>query len=247
MAPTATTDLHEQHRPQHHAEPGRHRTPALGVAAAASRPGGSSSWKADKICGVLHLVISRLDDPARLYGDPARNGCVRLQRASNIFVRPSMSHNQFDKKSEAWSALFSEPMSDLVKRYTSSVFFDKRLWQADIAGFAWPMPRCWPPGHHLRGRTMPRSSAAWRRSRRRSSPAPVRMEARPRRRASQHRGTPDATGRRRRQAPAHRPQPQRPGRHRRAPVAARRDRPDCRPADSTCKRHWWKWPRRMWK
>jgi argininosuccinate lyase len=42
--------------------------------------------------------------------------------------------NQFDKKSQAWSALFSEPMSDLVKRYTSSVFFDKRLYQADIAG-----------------------------------------------------------------------------------------------------------------
>ena len=42
-----------------------------------------------------------------------------------------MSHkqldNQLDKKSQAWSALFSEPMSDLVKRYTSSVFFDKRL------------------------------------------------------------------------------------------------------------------------
>jgi argininosuccinate lyase len=45
-----------------------------------------------------------------------------------------MTQNQFDKKSEAWSALFSEPMSDLVKRYTSSVFFDKRLWQADIDG-----------------------------------------------------------------------------------------------------------------
>ena len=45
-----------------------------------------------------------------------------------------MSQNQFDKKSEAWSALFSEPMSDLVKRYTSSVCFDKRLWQADITG-----------------------------------------------------------------------------------------------------------------
>ena len=45
-----------------------------------------------------------------------------------------MSQNQLDKKSEAWSALFSEPMSELVKRYTSSVFFDKRLWQADIAG-----------------------------------------------------------------------------------------------------------------
>jgi argininosuccinate lyase len=45
-----------------------------------------------------------------------------------------MQPNQLDKKSQAWSALFSEPMSDLVKRYTSSVFFDKRLWQADIAG-----------------------------------------------------------------------------------------------------------------
>ncbi len=45
-----------------------------------------------------------------------------------------MSQNQFDNKSAAWSALFSEPMSDLVKRYTSSVFFDKRLWRVDIAG-----------------------------------------------------------------------------------------------------------------
>ena len=45
-----------------------------------------------------------------------------------------MSKNQLDKKSEAWSALFSEPMSDLVKRYTASVFFDKRLWAADITG-----------------------------------------------------------------------------------------------------------------
>ena len=42
--------------------------------------------------------------------------------------------NQFDKKSQAWSALFSEPMSELVKRYTASVGFDKRMWQADIAG-----------------------------------------------------------------------------------------------------------------
>ncbi len=45
-----------------------------------------------------------------------------------------MSQNQLDNKSAAWSALFSEPMSDLVKRYTSSVFFDKRLWQVDIRG-----------------------------------------------------------------------------------------------------------------
>jgi argininosuccinate lyase len=45
-----------------------------------------------------------------------------------------MSTNQLDKKAEAWSALFSEPMSELVKRYTASVFFDQRLWRADIAG-----------------------------------------------------------------------------------------------------------------
>ena len=45
-----------------------------------------------------------------------------------------MSADQFDKKSEAWSALFSEPMSELVQRYTSSVHFDQRLWRADIAG-----------------------------------------------------------------------------------------------------------------
>jgi len=45
-----------------------------------------------------------------------------------------MSKNQLDQKSQAWSALFSEPMSDLVKRYTSSGFFDKRLWQSDIQG-----------------------------------------------------------------------------------------------------------------
>ena len=45
-----------------------------------------------------------------------------------------MSANQFEKKSEAWSALFTEPTSELVKRYTASVTFDKRLWRADIAG-----------------------------------------------------------------------------------------------------------------
>ena len=45
-----------------------------------------------------------------------------------------MLHNQFDQKNQAWSALFSEPMSELVKRYTASVSFDQRLWRADIAG-----------------------------------------------------------------------------------------------------------------
>ncbi|WP_349743204.1 argininosuccinate lyase [Roseateles cavernae] len=42
--------------------------------------------------------------------------------------------NQLANKAQAWSALFSEPMSELVKRYTASVFFDKRLWAADIQG-----------------------------------------------------------------------------------------------------------------
>jgi argininosuccinate lyase len=45
-----------------------------------------------------------------------------------------MSNNPLDNKSQAWSALFREPMSELVKRYTASVGFDQRLWQADIAG-----------------------------------------------------------------------------------------------------------------
>jgi argininosuccinate lyase len=42
--------------------------------------------------------------------------------------------DQFSKKSEAWSARFSEPVSDLVKRYTASVFFDHRLAHVDIQG-----------------------------------------------------------------------------------------------------------------
>ena len=45
-----------------------------------------------------------------------------------------MTGNQFDKKSQAWSALFTEPMSELVKRYTASIGFDQRLWRADIDG-----------------------------------------------------------------------------------------------------------------
>ena len=45
-----------------------------------------------------------------------------------------MSSNQLDTKAQAWSALFSEPMSELVKRYTASVFFDKRLANVDIRG-----------------------------------------------------------------------------------------------------------------
>lgn len=47
---------------------------------------------------------------------------------------PSPAQNQFDNKAQAWSARFSEPVSDLVKRYTASVDFDKRLALFDIEG-----------------------------------------------------------------------------------------------------------------
>ena len=33
-----------------------------------------------------------------------------------------------------WAGRFSEPMSDLVKRYTASVDFDQRMWRQDIRG-----------------------------------------------------------------------------------------------------------------
>ena len=45
-----------------------------------------------------------------------------------------MSNDPLANKQQAWSALFSEPMSELVKRYTASVGFDQRLWRADIDG-----------------------------------------------------------------------------------------------------------------
>jgi argininosuccinate lyase len=36
--------------------------------------------------------------------------------------------------SKSWSGRFSEPVSDLVKRYTASVNFDQRMWRQDIQG-----------------------------------------------------------------------------------------------------------------
>jgi len=44
------------------------------------------------------------------------------------------SSDPLANKHQAWSALFSEPMSELVQRYTASVGFDQRLWRADIEG-----------------------------------------------------------------------------------------------------------------
>ena len=45
-----------------------------------------------------------------------------------------MADNPLDNKAQAWSALFTEPMSELVQRYTASVGFDRRLALADIEG-----------------------------------------------------------------------------------------------------------------
>ncbi len=45
-----------------------------------------------------------------------------------------MSKAQLESKQHAWSALFNEPMSARVQRYTASVGFDQRLWRADIEG-----------------------------------------------------------------------------------------------------------------
>jgi argininosuccinate lyase len=42
--------------------------------------------------------------------------------------------DQLQTKASAWSARFSEPVSELVKRYTASVDFDKRLALFDIQG-----------------------------------------------------------------------------------------------------------------
>ncbi|MGE0802815.1 MAG: argininosuccinate lyase [Lautropia sp.] len=41
---------------------------------------------------------------------------------------------QFGNKDKAWSARFSEPVAELVKRYTASVGFDRRLAFVDIRG-----------------------------------------------------------------------------------------------------------------
>ena len=38
------------------------------------------------------------------------------------------------QESHAWSGRFSEPVSELVKKYTASIDFDKRLAEFDIEG-----------------------------------------------------------------------------------------------------------------
>jgi len=57
-----------------------------------------------------------------------------MSSASTPHTQTTSSQNQFANKAQAWSARFSEPVSDLVKRYTASVGFDQRLAQADMRG-----------------------------------------------------------------------------------------------------------------
>jgi argininosuccinate lyase len=42
--------------------------------------------------------------------------------------------NSLNKKAESWSGRFSEPVAEMVKKYTASVGFDKRLAEFDIQG-----------------------------------------------------------------------------------------------------------------
>ncbi len=44
----------------------------------------------------------------------------------------TVSNDPLANKTQAWSALFNEPVSELVQRYTASVNFDKRLAHVDI-------------------------------------------------------------------------------------------------------------------
>ncbi len=57
-----------------------------------------------------------------------------LYNARTMSNHTPPSQDQFANKGQAWSARFSEPVSDLVKRYTASVDFDKRLAPYDIQG-----------------------------------------------------------------------------------------------------------------
>lgn len=47
---------------------------------------------------------------------------------------PSTSTSSLHQKAHAWSGRFDEPVAELVKRYTASVDFDKRLAMFDIQG-----------------------------------------------------------------------------------------------------------------
>jgi len=49
-------------------------------------------------------------------------------------IETIMTDHSNDSSGKAWSGRFSEPVAELVKRYTASVFFDRRLALHDIRG-----------------------------------------------------------------------------------------------------------------
>jgi argininosuccinate lyase len=49
-------------------------------------------------------------------------------------MNPKQHKNQSESAPKTWSGRFSEPVSELVKRYTASVSFDQRLAEVDIRG-----------------------------------------------------------------------------------------------------------------
>jgi argininosuccinate lyase len=57
-----------------------------------------------------------------------------MTQAPHTPLSNAVSNDPLANKSQAWSALFTEPMGELVQRYTASVGFDQRLWRADISG-----------------------------------------------------------------------------------------------------------------
>jgi len=67
---------------------------------------------------------------------PGRSPTDDTLRPSNQAIFRIMADQQInrDDNSKAWSGRFSEPVSDLVMRYTASVFFDQRMAMQDIRG-----------------------------------------------------------------------------------------------------------------
>ena len=52
----------------------------------------------------------------------------------NPVMPPPTTPNSSPASQYTWAGRFSEPMSELVKRYTASVAFDQRMWRQDIRG-----------------------------------------------------------------------------------------------------------------
>ena len=64
------------------------------------------------------------------------HGQTAFARCNNPHILKCINQmtEQFSKKNQGWSGRFAEPVSELVQRYTGSVFFDQRLARFDIQG-----------------------------------------------------------------------------------------------------------------